>query len=65
VNIKLSPDLEIFQRTNYDFLNFIGDVGGLDSVLSLIGSIIMRSYQQFNFYAYLITILYVKSNEAF
>ena len=37
-------NLRIINRTTYDFLNFLGDVGGLDGVLLLFGFIIMQKF---------------------
>ncbi len=39
----------------------MGDLGGLDFVLVMVGQIILSNYQEFNYYAYLITILFVQS----
>ena len=52
-------DLMSVNRETYDLLNFMGDIGGLDSILALIGFIIMQNYSKFNFYSYLISLLFV------
>lgn len=37
-------NLRVINRTTYDFLNFLGDVGGLDGILLLFGFIIMQKF---------------------
>ena len=55
----------LYNRQSYDLLNWFGDVGGLDAALSLIGFIFVYGYSEFNAYSYLITRLFVQSNNAF
>ena len=55
----------VYNRQSYDLLNWFGDVGGLDAALSLIGFIIVYGYSEFNAYSFLITRLFVQSNNAF
>jgi hypothetical protein len=38
-------DLEITKRTTYDFLSFLGDVGGLDGILIIVGYLMINWYQ--------------------
>ncbi len=54
-------DQTVFTRQNYDILNWIGDVGGLDSALYIIGVLIISGYSEFNAYGFLMS----QSNEVF
>ena len=38
ISITRNLDYTRINRTFYDFLNFLGDVGGLDAILVLIGA---------------------------
>ena len=35
-------DLEVIGRSTYDFLSFLGDVGGLDGVLIIVGFLMIN-----------------------
>ena len=37
-------DLEVTKRTTYDFLSFLGDVGGLDGILIIVGYLMINWY---------------------
>ncbi len=60
-----NPNLEVTQRSNYDLLNLMSDLGGLDFVLTLVGHIIINTFQSYNFYSYLISLLFVQSTKTF
>jgi hypothetical protein len=44
IGIRRNVNLRIVHRSTYDLLNFLGDVGGLDGILFLIGSLLLGSY---------------------
>ena len=46
-SIFRSFDEEVIQRETYDILNFLGDVGGLETVLTIVGGFIIASLINF------------------
>ena len=46
-SIFRSFDEEVIQRETYDILNFLGDVGGLETVLTIVGGFIISSLINF------------------
>ena len=51
-------DVPIINRSTYSLLQFLGDVGGLDTVLKLIGLILVSSFRQFLANSIVVTQLY-------
>ena len=43
LSVFRSFDKEVIQRSTYDILNFLGDVGGLETVLSLVGGLVVAN----------------------
>jgi hypothetical protein len=52
-----------YQRQTYDILNFLGDIGGLDSILTSIAILLMNHYSTLKMKSHLLTKLYKKSTE--
>ncbi len=59
--LAFEPDLVVTSRQTYDILNFLGDVGGLDGTLSIIGYLLVSGYNNLNAYGVLISLLFRKS----
>ena len=48
----------LINRCTYDLLQFLGDVGGLDSVLKIFGALIVAGIQKFKMKTYVVGNLY-------
>ncbi len=51
-------DLMLINRSTYDLLQFLGDVGGLDSVIKVIGLLLVASFQEFRMKTFVVANLY-------
>ncbi len=51
----------LINRSTYDLLQFLGDVGGLDSVLKIFGALIVAGIQKFKMKTYVVGNLYFQS----
>jgi hypothetical protein len=58
---SFEPNLIVTSRQTYDLLNFLGDIGGLDGTLTIIGHLLLSSYNNLNAYGVLISLLFRKS----
>jgi len=65
IEVLFTQDLLKIDRSTYDLLNFFSDVGGLDFTLYIMGYLIMNSYAVFNSYSYLMTLLFLQSNNGY
>ena len=54
-------DLMLINRSTYDLLQFLGDVGGLDSVLKIFGVLIVAGIQKLKMKTYVVANLYFQS----
>ena len=51
----------LINRSTYDLLQFLGDVGGLDSVLKIFGFLLVAGIQKFKMKTYVVANLYFQS----
>ena len=49
LTVKLGTMIQILERTRYNFWDLLGDVGGFNDGLHLVGSLLMSSYAAFSF----------------
>lgn len=63
IQIQTSFAQMTYQRQTYDILNFLGDIGGLDSILTSIAILLMNHYSTLKMKSHLLTKLYKKSTE--
>jgi len=56
-----STDVEQMDRTTYDFLNYLGDIGGLQGILISICSVLVPYYSSFMANCFFISKLYVQN----
>lgn len=47
-------DIEMTERSTYGLLEFLGDLGGLDQTLYIIGSLLLGSLSQFTASSYVV-----------
>ena len=47
-------DLEVTNRQTYDLLQFLGDIGGLNSILMALGTLLVGSIAQFRANSFLL-----------
>lgn len=65
LQINISHDQTVTNRQTYDLLMFLGEVGGLNSILMLMGVLIIGWFSAFNSDSYLVSVLYMQSTNAF
>jgi hypothetical protein len=58
-----SFDVEMISRNTYDFLSLLGDVGGLDAVLIIVGFLMINWFQQIAQNCYFMSFLYFYRKE--
>ncbi len=59
IEFSVSPDLIYINRQNYNLLSFLGDIGGLDSTLEIIGAILIGGFSKSNAYSHLVSLLFM------
>lgn len=59
LQINLSYDQNVISRQTYDLLLFLGDIGGLNGALAVLGTLIVGWYSQFNADSFIVTTLYM------
>ncbi len=65
LQINLSYDQTIINRQTYDLLLFLGDVGGLNGALVILGAFLVGWFSVFNAESFIVTTLYVQSSAMF
>jgi hypothetical protein len=46
-------------------LSFLGDIGGLDSTLEILGAILIGSFSKSNAYSHLVSLLFMQSTKKY
>ena len=63
ISIRAHSKTKVYQRSVYNFLDFIGDVGGLLDGLKLICQTLLIPFSSFNFTSYILTKLFFVRKE--
>lgn len=58
VEILLQFDLTTYSRSTYDFLQWFGDLGGLNEALQFMGSLLVAGFASFNSGSFLVSRLF-------
>lgn len=58
MEVNLKAKEKVAMRQTYDFLQFVGDVGGLADGLLMLGSFLLSPYTSFKLRSYLLTHLF-------
>ena len=55
----------VYSRQTYDFLQWFGDLGGLNEALHFMGSLLVASYAVFNSGSFLVSRLFTQSTKSY
>lgn len=65
VQIVMSHDLDVYNRSSYDLLQYLGEIGGIVEFFILFGVLIIGWFNKFNANSFLVSMLYSQSTDAF